>query len=89
LLYRAHAASNPRDRQPVTEIAQELARLVDKPYFDGLLRKAPRGASLKNLSSKAEKIEAIGDSFSVQDIISYFTLSRRIAGSHAYNDLPT
>ncbi|HCZ9101918.1 TPA: ComF family protein [Klebsiella michiganensis] len=63
-------ASNPRDRQPVTEIAQELARLVDKPCFDDLLRKAPGGASLKNLSSKAEKIEAIGDSFSVQDIIS-------------------
>lgn len=36
-------ASNPRDRQPVTEIAQELARLVDKPCFDGLLRKALEG----------------------------------------------
>lgn len=62
-------ASKPRARQPVTEIAQEVARLVGKPCFDNLLLKAPGGVSLKNLSSKAEKIEAIGDSFSVHDAI--------------------
>jgi len=63
------AASNPRARQPVTEIAKELSKLVDKPYFDNLLLKAPGGISLKNLSSKEEKIKTIGNSFSVNSII--------------------
>ncbi|WP_274851423.1 ComF family protein [Serratia marcescens] len=62
-------ASNVRQRQPVTEIAHNLAELIGKPCFDNLLVKAPGGVSLKNLSTKDEKIEAIGDSFSVNDII--------------------
>lgn len=63
------AASNPRARQPVTEIAQELAKLVGKPCFDDLLLKAPGGTSLKNLNTKEEKIAALGNSFSVYDSI--------------------
>lgn len=58
-------ATQARNRQPVTEIAEELGRLVGKPVFTGLLLKAPNGKSLKDLHTKDEKTEAIGDSFSV------------------------
>ncbi|HET9114238.1 MAG TPA: ComF family protein [Burkholderiales bacterium] len=62
-------ASNPRHRQPVTEIANELGALVKVPVFDNLLVKAANGKSLKDLHTKDEKIEAIGDSFRVNDAI--------------------
>jgi len=62
-------ASNPRHRQPVTEVANELGALVNIPVFDNLLVKAANGKSLKDLNTKDEKIEAIGDSFSVNDDI--------------------
>lgn len=62
-------ASNVRLRQPVTEVAVELGRIVGKPVFSDLLRKAPTGKSLKDLHSKAEKVAAIGASFSVNDEI--------------------
>lgn len=62
-------ASQVRDRQPVTEVAKELSALLNAPMFDDVLRKAPNGKSLKDLTSKAEKMEAIGDSFSVKDRI--------------------
>jgi predicted amidophosphoribosyltransferase len=38
--------------------------------FPNLLIKAKKGKSLKDLNTKDEKIEAIGDSFSVNDEIS-------------------
>ncbi|QDL35837.1 ComF family protein [Serratia liquefaciens] len=63
------AASNVRVRQPVTEVAQALAKLANIPCFDGLLLKAAGGVSLKNLDTKEEKVAAIGDSFSVSPII--------------------
>lgn len=62
-------ASNPRVRQPVTELANELGALLDIPVFDNVLMKASNGTSLKNLNSKEEKIKAIGNSFSVNDTI--------------------
>ena len=64
------AASNVRARQPVTEVAQALAQLAGVPCFDNLLLKAPGGVSLKNLNTKQEKVDAIGDSFSVSPVIS-------------------
>lgn len=60
-------ATKTRPRQPVTEVANELGKMVQKPVFDNLLLKAANGKSLKDLNTKEEKIEAIGDSFSVQD----------------------
>lgn len=60
-------ATKTRPRQPVTEVANELGKMVQKPVFDNLLLKAANGKSLKDLNTKKEKIEAIGDSFSVQD----------------------
>ncbi|ACS84312.1 ComF family protein [Musicola paradisiaca] len=64
------AASNVRVRQPVTEVARALAQLAGVPCFDNLLLKAPGGVSLKNLHTKQEKVDAIGDSFSVSPVIS-------------------
>jgi predicted amidophosphoribosyltransferase len=63
-------ASTQRVRQPVTEVADELGVLVGVPVFGNVLIKARNGKSLKDLSTKDEKIEAIGSSFSVNDEIS-------------------
>jgi predicted amidophosphoribosyltransferase len=62
-------ASAQRSRQPVTEVANELGAIVQNPMFSNLLKKAKNGKSLKDLSTKNEKIEAIGNSFSVNDEI--------------------
>jgi predicted amidophosphoribosyltransferase len=62
-------ASTQRSRQPVTEVANELGALVQVPVFDNVLLKAANGKSLKDLNTKDEKIEAIGDSLSVNDAI--------------------
>lgn len=63
-------ASTPRARQPVTEVANELGRLTGIPVMDNVLAKARGGKKLKDIVDKAEKLEAIGDSFSVNDGIS-------------------
>lgn len=62
-------ASTQRPRQPVTEVAKELGALVKVPVFNNILLKAANGTSLKNLNTKEEKVEAIGNSFSVNDAI--------------------
>ncbi|MGF6206658.1 ComF family protein [Pseudomonas frederiksbergensis] len=62
-------ASKVRARQPVTEVAVELGRIIGRPVFSDLLRKTATGQSLKDLHSKAEKVAAIGASFSVNDEI--------------------
>ncbi|PHM64677.1 Bifunctional protein PyrR [Xenorhabdus stockiae] len=62
-------ASNIRKVQPVSELAKQVARLINSPFFDGILLKATGGTSLKNLSNKEEKEEAIGNSFSIEDTI--------------------
>jgi predicted amidophosphoribosyltransferase len=63
-------ASSYRARQPVTAVATELGALAQVPVFSSMLVKARNGKSLKDLSTKEEKIEAIGSSFSVNDEIS-------------------
>lgn len=62
-------ATKTRRRQPVTEVVEELGKLVGTPVFTELLLKAPNGKSLKDLSTKQEKIDAIGGSLSVNDCI--------------------
>jgi len=62
-------ASRVRDRQPVAEVTRELSGLLKIPMFEELLCRTIGGKSLKDLSTKAEKIEAIGNSFSIQDQI--------------------
>jgi predicted amidophosphoribosyltransferase len=60
-------ASTIRSRQPVTEIAEALGKIIGKPTFADILLKANNGKALKDLNTKAEKMEAIGSSFSVND----------------------
>ena len=62
--------SNFRNRQPVTELALELGKLVGKPVFDELLTKTANGQQLKDLSSKAEKQAALAASFTLHEGIS-------------------
>ena len=62
-------ATKTRKRQPVVEVVVELGKLVGTPVFTELLLKAPNGKSLKDLSTKLEKIEAIGGSLNVKDCI--------------------
>ena len=62
-------ASAVRPRQPVTEVAEALGKIVDKPVFADTLRKANTGKSLKDLHTKEEKIDAIGDGITVNNQI--------------------
>lgn len=62
-------ATKARHRQPVTEIAFELGKIIERPVFTDLLRKRQSSEVLKDLQSKAEKTAAIGDSFSINDQI--------------------
>ncbi len=62
-------ASNVRVKQPVTVLTQKLGQIVDKPVFDELLIRKPGGRQLKDIVIKAEKLEALKDSFSVNDAI--------------------
>lgn len=71
-------ASNTRARQPVVSLAEAVGGLLKIYVATDLLLKAPGGPSLKDLSSKAEKLEAIGDRFSVVD---------RLAGDGPWNVL--
>lgn len=61
-------ASTPRPRQPVTEVANALAALVGTPVFDNILHKTA-GKPMKDLTTKEDKLEAIGNGFSVTDTI--------------------
>ncbi|MDO9165228.1 MAG: ComF family protein [Rhodoferax sp.] len=54
------AASSPRPRQPVLEVTKELGKLAGLTVFEHLLAKQAGGNSLKNLTTKDEKKEALG-----------------------------
>jgi predicted amidophosphoribosyltransferase len=60
------AASTSRQRQPVTEVAQDLGKLLGIHVLENLLLRASGGTSLKDLRTKAEKIAALTEAgFSV------------------------
>lgn len=63
------AASTARNRQPVTEVVHALCKLVEKPCFENLIIKTPNGKSLKDLNSKAEKIEALQGTIGLNEAI--------------------
>jgi predicted amidophosphoribosyltransferase len=56
------AASTSRPRQPVLEVTKELAKLAALPVFDNLLVRQANGTSLKDLSTKGEKEQALAKS---------------------------
>lgn len=62
-------ATNVRTRQPVTELTRALGQLVNTPVIEDLLIKKSNGTQLKDLATKEEKMEALKNSFSVQDQI--------------------
>jgi len=55
-------ASTPRPRQPVLEVAKELGKLAGLPVFENLLTKKAGGSSLKNLTTRDQKKEALATS---------------------------
>lgn len=62
-------ASTPRLVQPVTEIARNLSKLIDKPLVEGLLTKVPGGGALKDMHDKGAKVEALKGHFLIDDVI--------------------
>jgi predicted amidophosphoribosyltransferase len=64
-------ASTQRPRQPVNEVARVVAKIAGVPMFERLLLKAPNadGLHLKDLTTKEAKLDAIGNSYHVNDEI--------------------
>ncbi len=61
--------SSIRARQPVFEVANELAQLMSLTSWENILTKAPGGASLKNLVTKQDKVNALAGRITVTDAI--------------------
>lgn len=62
-------ATSARPRQPVTEVANALGRIMTKPVFHSLLFKQAGGQKLKDLPTREAKVEAVKNAFSYQDQI--------------------
>lgn len=65
-------ASTPRDRQPVTELANALGQLTGIPVFENMVVKAPAplgSTPLKNLHTRAEKDAALAGRISINQCI--------------------
>jgi predicted amidophosphoribosyltransferase len=62
-------ASKPRSWQPVTEVARELGKLTGKPVIENLLVRKAQGQQLKDLATKEEKMAALKDAFTVEEVI--------------------
>lgn len=62
-------ASIVRAKQPVTVLTIEIGKMLGKPVYDNLLIKKSTGKQLKNVNTKAEKLEILKDSFSINDVI--------------------
>lgn len=74
-------ASNDREKQPVHEVASELAKIMKVPCFPDFLVKAKTDTplvSLKNLKDKKEKVDALKNRFSKK---------LNITGDNSYNCL--
>ena len=62
-------ASTARNRQPVTEIARELARIKGIPCYENLLVKTGTTAPMKDMGTREEKISALVGAFTVYDVL--------------------
>jgi predicted amidophosphoribosyltransferase len=62
-------ASKARQRQPVTEIARELAAIVKLNCFEDILRKATTGRALKDIGSKDERAKVLAGAITLNDEI--------------------
>ncbi|MDO6967109.1 ComF family protein [Rhizobium alvei] len=63
--------SQPRSRQPVDGVAEELAKLMGLTVFGDLIAKSPSttGKKLKDLTSKPEKVAELAGRLSINDTI--------------------
>lgn len=61
--------SKQRQRQPVTEISRELARLMQVPCLEDMLVKTKTTQAMKDIVSREEKIEKLIDAFTVNKIV--------------------
>lgn len=59
--------SKPRLRQPVIEIAKELARLMNRPCYETLLVKTAATPAMKDIASREEKVNTLINAFTVAD----------------------
>lgn len=60
-------ASRQRQRQPVTEIAQELSQLMNIPCYEGLLVKKNNTPPMKDIPNIDEKVQTLMDAFDIND----------------------
>ncbi len=51
----------------MTEIAEALGKIVNKPVFDELLTKSANGQQLKDLTIKADKQALLANSFTLHE----------------------
>lgn len=70
-------ASKQRTFQPVNEVANKVAALMNIPYIDNILVKSAYTAQVKNMPSKEERVQALCSTFKVNDVL----------GEGAYNAL--
>lgn len=61
--------SKNRNRQPVIEIARELARLHGVPCYENLLVKTKETPPLKDAPTRAEKLSTIINALTVYDVL--------------------
>lgn len=61
--------SKLRARQPVIEIAREVARLKGVPCFENLLVKTSATPPMKDIASREEKVETLMGAFTVNDVL--------------------
>ena len=62
-------ASKTRNRQPVTEIAREFARLMSIPCYENLLVKTNITPPMKDIETREEKISTLMGAFTVHDVL--------------------
>jgi predicted amidophosphoribosyltransferase len=62
-------ASKIRQRQPVSEVAVALGKIVQKPVFTNMLYKSDSAPLLKDLHSKDEKSEALRGKMHIHEAI--------------------
>ena len=61
--------SKPRARQPVIEIAREVARLKGVPCYEDLLVKTSETPPMKDVPTREEKVEILMGAFTVNDVL--------------------
>lgn len=64
-------ASKTRNRQPVTEIAREFARLKGIPCYENLLVKTSATPAIKDLGTRDEKVATLMGAYTVYDILNH------------------